>query len=252
MFDSLAKRLPGLSRRRPPASIDPNSTHIDILNMCLKSLNSPDQGPKLVYEFGCGDFSTKAIRRVVDVDDQYRLVTFESNLEWAERVQQSLGVSERHEWEVISESNSWHRALVRRQMSLSERIDGSSLDIAFIDSSPWDSRTIALLATRDIASLVVVHDVDYFPSHGLWGSQNSPIAPSIASGTGGFAFDAKTVGARDYSDLFSSWVEFFPRVGPGPTGPPTLVGSNLQDLRKVLPPMPDHYANWSTLTTHLD
>lgn len=246
MIHSLAKRLPGLGRRRTSASVDPNSTHIDILNVCLESLNCPDQGPKLIYEFGCGDFSTQAIRRFVDGDDQYRLVTFESNLEWAERVGKSLGMSERHEWEMISESNSWHRALMRRQMSLRVRSDGSSLDIAFIDSSPWDSRTIALLATREIASLVVVHDVDYFPSHGLWGSQSSPIAPARDLSTGDFAFDASTVGARDYSDLFSSWVEFFPRGGPGPTGPPTLVGSNLQDLRKVLPPMPDHYAIWST------
>jgi hypothetical protein len=118
---------------------------------------------------------------------------------------------------------------------LAPRVDGSKLDFAFIDSAPWDSRTVGLLTLCHQSRVIVVHDADYFPTQRLWGQERAPIAGGLTntkSSTG--RWKKETLGFRDYSELFSSWVEVFPLEPSGPTGPPTLVGSNFLDIDGVL------------------
>jgi hypothetical protein len=70
------------------------------------------------------------------------------------------------------------------------------------------------------ADYVIVHDCDYFPEHGLFGSVVRPL------------LGPHDRGERNYDQVFSSWREFFPPE-PWPfrqTGPPTLLGSNLHEV----------------------
>ncbi len=71
---------------------------------------------------------------------------------------------------------------------------------------------------KDIALYVIVHDCDYFPMHGIFGT-------TIKLTQLGFDIP----GVFDYSDVFENFKVYYPLPPwPGSTGPPTLLGSNFE------------------------
>lgn len=134
-----------------------------------------------------------------------RLFSFENDLSWHQEMSRHFPGSESHEW--IFVGSSWYHSL--REFSRLTR----PIDILFIDSSPWESRTMALDLLSKRSALTLIHDVDYYPHNRIWGVERSEILrPS-------------EVGFRDYSSVFPFWVEVFPTEFFAETGPPTVIGS---------------------------
>ena len=158
-----------------------------------------------VIEVGCGWGSTPHLLSLLNKAGD-RLVSLENNPVWLDQVSAAFPPSERHEWRKVGES--WYHALRK----ISSEID--SIDILFLDSSPWESRTMAMDILSPKSVITIVHDVDYFPHNEIWGRELSEIQ------------SPQNPGVRDYSGEFRFWLEAFPTVFYAPSGPPTLVASN--------------------------
>jgi hypothetical protein len=179
-------------------------THRPVLSAVVEYLRATREN-LYVVEVGCGWGSTPHLLSLLNRFGD-RLISLENNTVWLDRVAKSFPTNERHEWRKVGES--WYHAL--RQ--LSSEID--QIDILFLDSSPWESRTMAMDILSPKSVFTVVHDVDYFPHNRIWGRELSPIQ------------SPHDPGSRDYSSEFRFWIEVFPKVFYAPSGPPTLVGSN--------------------------
>jgi hypothetical protein len=158
-----------------------------------------------VLELGCGEGSSHLLHALCARDGR-RLLTLDNDRGWLEPTAARLA-ADFHEFGLVED---WNRALLSRQ------ICNTAWGVVFIDGKPWESRTLAVHLFKHTATFVVVHDVDYFPHTGSWGVETAPIR------------GPHNRGHRDYSELFSSWREYFPSE-PWPyslTGPPTLLGSN--------------------------
>lgn len=196
--------------------LDPYGTHIPITNEILKAI--PRTTPCAILEFGCGLFSTPIFRKHIESNPACTLISIESNVAWLDKVREMYPESPQHTYLDPATFGSWSHAI---DHVLNVLIRDSKLWLSFIDSSPWDSRTIALFKLKEISELVLVHDCDYFPDTGLWGRRLT-------------ASDPKDGGAnhprRDYGDVFKHWCEYMPTEMASPTGPPTLVGSHFQPI----------------------
>jgi predicted O-methyltransferase YrrM len=193
-------------------------THRQFLEQSLRLI-----GPeKNVLEIGMGFNSTAIFRSYVERNSQARCISVENSDEYFVDVQRSLGEHVRHQFNKVGGDQSWFTVLTQ--------LLKDKWGLVFIDSSPWDSRTIALLMFRSLARIVVVHDVDYYPHNGLWGREYRGIAllPRVSGEN-----ELGEHGVRCYCDIFSSWVELFPTDPKWFTGPPTLVGSNFLNLDEI-------------------
>lgn len=182
-----------------------------------------------VIEFGCGFGSTDLLHEVCKQTGRV-LVTLEDDLDWLNQFR------EKYKNDGYKEDNSgWHKMYfvpgkkenpdlespahwVKFFESL-EILRTMSFDVCFIDQSPWLARYETIKLMKDRARYVVLHDCDYFPAHGIFGSVIKHIdrMKSIP-------------GIFDFSDVFQhSKVYFPPLPWAGDTGPPTLVGSNFDD-----------------------
>jgi hypothetical protein len=164
-----------------------------------------------IVEFGCGHGSTPLLHRLA-VLDRRRLITLDTNEQWLARFRSQFE-SPWHEFHAVSQ---WGEALASLDWD-------ASWSVVFVDQDAWDARAATVRRFRDLAEYVVVHDCDYFPREGLFGSELAPLKGPADRG------------ARDYSDVFLSWRELFPpEPWPyRPTGPPTLVGSNVHDVHAL-------------------
>ena len=142
------------------------------------------------------------------------LISNENNPQWLLRMQSILPQSDYHQWNNVGDS--WYHFLKKFKLTV------DNIDLLFIDSAPWDSRSIALDILGPKSKIVIVHDVDYFPTNNIWGSSKSPLISST------------NLGNRDYSDVFTYWSEVFPNDFKERTGPPTLIGSNsIKDVENL-------------------
>lgn len=196
--------------------MDPYGTHIPITNEILKAI--PRSTRCAIIEFGCGLFSTPIFREHIESNPACTLISIESNVAWLDKVRETYPASPQHTYLDPAKFGSWSATI---DHVVNVLIRDSKLWLSFIDSSPWDSRTIALFKLRDISELVLVHDCDYFPDSGLWGKR-------VASAGHENVEAAPT--HRDYGDVFKHWCEYMPAVMASPTGPPTLLGSNFQPI----------------------
>lgn len=95
----------------------------------------------------------------------------------------------------------------------------TNIDVCFIDQHPWLGRFETIKYVKDKVRFVILHDCDYFPMSGVFGTT---IRPSAIHNPGVF----------DFSDIFPHFKVYFP-IGPWP-GPPTLVGSYFdQDFPEI-------------------
>jgi hypothetical protein len=182
------------------------ATHQPVLAAAVAASAGP------IAEFGCGHASTPLIHRLAEATGR-RVVTLDRHEEWLHKFSERMETP-RHEFRVVDD---WVAELDRSEWS-EER-----WGVIFIDQDPFDARaeTVRRLAGR--GDYIVVHDCDYFPRVGLFGREIAPLNGPADRGE------------RDYGDVFRSWCEFFPpEPWPyRPTGPPTLLGSNVHDVSEL-------------------
>jgi hypothetical protein len=159
-----------------------------------------------IAEFGCGEGSTQLLHDIAS-DRGLKLVSLDTDPEWLGRYSTRLA-SPTHKFRLVDD---W-------RAELASDVWDEPWGLVLIDQSPWEARVDTVRRLRDTAEYVVLHDCDYLPEAGLLGTSIRPLR------------GPDDVGERDWSDAFSSWREFFPlEPWPAPTGPPTLLASNLRD-----------------------
>lgn len=153
-----------------------------------------------VLELGTGFGSTPMLRELLENSGR-KLISVDHNLEWINKMKESCPENEYHKY--IHTSN-WCSTIIN--------LSTQKWGIVFIDQNPWEARSISLYALRNASDYVIVHDVDYFPKHKIFGDYIS-----------NFEFD--------FSNEFKKWKVYYPpKPFPYFTGPPTLVGTNLEEF----------------------
>jgi len=196
----------------------PFYTHQPVLyEMALRT-----SGP--IFEFGCGYGSTDMLHEVCK-DNKRLLISIDDNLEWLQIFSEKYNNdSEWHKFifvpgkSVDDIDNPQHWVEFLNNLGLSKL----SVDVCFIDQHPWLGRLETIKYMKDKARFIIVHDCDYFPTNGIFGTTIRPIVND-------------TPGLFDFSDIFQYFKVYFP-ISPWPvwTGPPTLLGSDFeQDLPDI-------------------
>ncbi|MBI9087014.1 MAG: hypothetical protein JEZ11_25695 [Desulfobacterales bacterium] len=175
------------------------ATHQPVLYSAVQRSKGP------VAEFGCGYGSTPLLHKFC-AEQGRPVVTFESNAEWIDKIRAEFA-SDTH-WFI--EVEDWE-TIVRHPI-----VQQTDWGLLFVDQAPFEARLWTVKALGDLPAYFVIHDCDYFPEHGLFGTAHRKLA------------GPHDTGIRTYDDVFSSYKEFFP-LPPwpyAPTGPPTLLASN--------------------------
>lgn len=127
--------------RRDACDLAPHS-HLAVLQALGRGLD-----PRVVYEFGSGEGSTRAFLDRAQFQRLTKLVSFESDPAWAARMRDTVRDSR---WEIVECSP---RAMVQVAARRDDRPD-----LAFVDNADWIARWAVLLA--DLAPIYVLHDAE--------------------------------------------------------------------------------------------
>ena len=192
---------------------NPYATHQPTLLEILKITSGN------IIELGCGDGSTKLIRDYIDNQNINRkLYSLESNKSWLDKYE-NLG-NENHKLYYVDASNVDNDSTGEKWVNFIENSDIKDVEfeVCFIDQSPWTARTHTLNYFKNKCKFIIVHDVDYFPANKKWGT----IIDSERQGN-------KVKYNMNFSDIILNHRVFYPPFSKfaGPTGPPTLLCSNL-------------------------
>ncbi len=161
---------------------DQYSTHQPVLYEAVMRTSGP------VVEFGVGYGSTPWLHELCN---GRKLLSVETDVRWLSAF-------------LHLASPGCHRfVLVQNLDALLGEIIEVPWSVAFVDQGTWDARVQTVLALKDKARFIVLHDCDYFVKKAM----------------------------LDYDEVFKSYKEFFPlKPWPyRPTGPPTLLASNFED-----------------------
>jgi len=176
-----------------------------------------------IVEVGSGHNSTGLFykyRKLLNLN----VFSYENNFRWYKEMKKNYSCKEI----VINFAENSYTETINSSLGLN-----TDVDLVFIDSSPWDTRTEATNLFKNRAKIVCVHDVDWFPHNNKWGEETSPIKFEKKNKLFYGKIKEKNLGKRNYDDMFKYWVEVFP-VNPGYyTGPPLLIGSNVYDVNKL-------------------
>lgn len=195
------------------------STHQPVLYKVAISTTGP------IIEFGCGNGSTDLLHEICEKEGR-TLITLEDDLEWLNKfAQKYLGQG------YNPDNSGWHKFYYVPGKNLNDRenpahwisfmdnfepLTSLHFDVCFIDQAPWLARYETVKRMKDKARFVLVHDVDYFPMNNIFGKTIKPIIN-------------REPGEFDFSDVFSTFRVYFPnQPWPGFSGPPTLLGSNIE------------------------
>jgi len=161
---------------------DPYGTHQPVLYEAVMRTSGP------VVEFGIGYNSTPWLHKLCD---GRKLLSAETDIRWLLAF-------------LHFASPGQHRfVLVKNLDALLRDIMAVPWSVAFVDQGAWDDRVATVMALKDKARFIVLHDCDYFVTHSL----------------------------LEFDELFKYHKEFLP-LEPWPyprTGPPTLLASNFED-----------------------
>ena len=149
-----------------------------------------------IIEFGTGHGSTGFIMDLIKGSPR-KLISVESDPKWFEDMKKAYPENEQHQYILVKD---WKDFL--------SQAPKENYSIVFIDQSPWEARKWTLDHFKDTAEYVIIHDVDYFPTNGIFGKCITK-----------FKFD--------FSDCFKNYKTYYP-LEPWFyfTGIPTLVGTN--------------------------
>jgi len=187
-----------------------------------------------IIEFGTGDNSTALLHEICKATNR-TLISLDDDLMWINKYK------ERYRGDGYEEDNSgWHKFYFvpgkvkenynfvsshwARFLDEFSLLDTLYIDLAFVDQSPWIARMETVNKIKDKVRFVIVHDCDCLATHLL------PLGITIRS------IDAKnqTPGVFDFSSTFENFKVFFPlHPWPGMSGPPTLLGSNFEEVPDV-------------------
>jgi hypothetical protein len=158
-----------------------------------------------ILEFGTGHNSTGLIRSLIEGSDR-KLISYENNYDWYTLMKKTYPENKNHQYIYIDETKTNWESVISVLPKL-------NFSVVFIDQSPWDARRITMEHFRDTSEYVLIHDVDYFPNNGIFGSVKQ--------------IEGQIEGQFDFSDISDNWKLYYPeKPWPAPTGPPTLVFSN--------------------------
>ena len=170
--------------------MDPYATHQKALKWYIEKTSGN------IIEFGTGHGSTGYILELIKGTGR-KILSLENDRKWYHKMMELYPPDENHEYIFVKD---WKEEL--------SKLDKSAYSIVFIDQSPWEARCGTMEYFLNTAEYLIIHDVDYFPRHDFFGKMIS-------------SFDF------DFSDKFQKWQVYYPdQPWPGPTGPPTLVGTN--------------------------
>ena len=176
------------------------NTHKDLLIYYLKKTDGD------IIEFGTGYGSTAIIREFLKNSNR-KILSFENNKEWYDEIKNIYPENDNHKYFF---SESWEKDIPYLADNFSLYLN--NISICFIDSSPWESRTLAMNLFKNKSQYIMIHDVDYFNNNNIFGT-----------------LKINNTGIPDYfyDDISNNWFLYYPEdPWPSPTGPPTLVFSN--------------------------
>lgn len=200
----------------------PYYTHQPVLYEIAANTDGP------IIEFGSGEGSTRILHEICKKMNR-TLITLDDDKGWLRRYQREF-FGDGYELD----NSGWHKiyyvpgkgkrgyqdekhwdAFIKKHPEIFE----ATYSLCFIDQGSWVSRADTAKRFAKKATYVVMHDADYFPEHGLLGN----VIQSLDEET-------STPGKYDFSDYFTHFKVYFPaKPWPGPTGPPTMAGSNFTD-----------------------
>lgn len=179
------------------------ATHVPVLFAAVDATTGP------VVEFGTGYNSTPLLHERVAARGR-TLLSLEADPKWLGRSADLASPS--HELRLVE---SWEAELERPTWD-------EPWSVVFVDQSGWEARAATARRVAEAAELVVIHDCDALAREGLLGREEAPLR------------GPRDRGRRDYGEVFRSWRELFPpEPWPAPTGPPTLLASNLLDVDTI-------------------
>ena len=135
--------------------VSPYGTHASFLSASLEFVKNTSTGNYFLIEIGTGGESSRILRNHILNNPKANLISMESDQEWITKYQREYLDHERHEIIEVSKNSSWLGELEK----LVTRIGRDRIELAFIDSAPWESRTISALILRDVSRLLLIHDV---------------------------------------------------------------------------------------------
>ena len=188
-------------------------------------LDALDTEKPVIVEAGSGNHSTGLFVKELKNTD-YRLFSFENHKNWYTKI--STKFNNPNSKFIFIEGKSY--------LGVEEYLKKESIvkiDLTFIDSSPLESRTEVKNIVKEISNIVCVHDADYFPHNKMWGEEISEIKYKPKNKLFYGKLKQENLGIRNYDSDFKYWVEIFPNRPGYFTGPPLLVASNIQDVRKL-------------------
>jgi hypothetical protein len=207
--------------------VDPNGTHEIFLKVSILHLIEKADSNQTVnlLEFGTGGKSSEIMREFMESDERIKLFSFENNINWLNKHKELYPNNKSHEL-IYVENEDW----VETALKVLSNIPKSQSVFAFIDSSPWSSRSSLVSLIRQRSEIFLIHDVDYFPHNKIFGTELNPIQFRKSGLFRYGKLDAALLGERNYDDVAKFWVEAFPDEPGYYTGPPTLVASDTLDV----------------------
>ncbi len=162
-------------------------------------------GNKPILELGAGNFSTQLIH---DMANGRKIITIDHNQKWLDQF-----ANLRLENHILLQIDipcmlSWFKQ------------DTTNYGVVFVDSITWETRMLAINRYKYISDYFVIHDTGYSAKVGVFGKELKPRTD-------------KNPGLRDFSDYFKYWKEYLP-IDWTINDPPTVLGSNLFDLKNVI------------------
>lgn len=148
-----------------------------------------------ILEFGCGVFSTPMLAYMASKLNS-NIISLETDQRWLDEAKSRCCKVQSHSFLLVSD---WFSFLAEDPAKLQQQ----KWDVVFVDQAPWNARHDTIIAFKNIAEYIVVHDSDMHP---------------------GFEFD--------YTPHLKNYDIYMPaKPYPYKTGPPTLVGSNFNDTK---------------------
>ena len=192
------------------------------LNLIFKNIEIS----KDLIEVGIGNNSTPIFVDYVNKVNGLNSYHFENDQEWFNKIS-SKYKNEKSTFflfEGVNLESSFHE----------NKIYKKEFAIGFIDSSPWESRTIAINFLKNICDILIIHDSTHFPENKLWGREvkKTKFLPDSKYWYG--KINKNKAGESDYSSEFKHWIEIYP-IYPGHfSGPTTLITSETIDIANIL------------------
>lgn len=189
----------------------------------LYKIATMTSGP--IVEFGCGEGSTDMLHEICKATGR-KLVSIDHDEGWLTRYSKKFIGDGYYE-----DNSGWHQfILVPRHEGNTELEDWilfldespelatENFELCFVDQSPGMARTETILRLKDRVKYIILHDCDMYVS----GELGRQIVPMDRVN--------QIPGIYDFSQTFSCFKVFFPpKPWAGPSGPPTMLGSNFVD-----------------------